>query len=285
MSLTLRALDRVSLAGGVINDDRVGAAGDLAWAIDGATDVLDEPLIAGGSDAAWLAGVLDGTLAELADKPPPSPLDLVHTLTSTAARRFTAEQRRAPAAPFEQPSAAALIVCLRGEELEFVSLADCQCLVRRPGEVTVAIGADAEVTQGDRRVIEVMQTIRADSNAGWREARASVWPRIRAARARLNTPEGYGVLSIIPPPDKFVRTGRMPVVAGTTLLLATDGFMRLVDLFGRYSSDEMVEIALRQGLPALADELREMERADGECVHVPRTKPHDDASAILVGIA
>jgi hypothetical protein len=67
-------------------------------------------------------------------------------------------------------------------------------------------------------------------------------------------------------------------------LLATDGFMRLVDLFGRYTPDEVMCLAGGIGLAKLARELREMEAADGDCLHVPRTKPHDDASAILLEI-
>ena len=77
---------------------------------------------------------------------------------------------------------------------------------------------------------------------------------------------------------------RIRVAPGTRLLLATDGFMRLTDLFARYSWDELFDLAARDGLSALVDELRQMEVADGDCLHVPRTKPHDDASAILLEV-
>ena len=60
--------------------------------------------------------------------------------------------------------------------------------------------------------------------------------------------------------------------------------MRLTDLFARYSWDELFDLACRDGLTALVEELRQMETADGDCLHVPRTKPHDDASAILIEV-
>ncbi|MFO1171048.1 MAG: protein phosphatase 2C domain-containing protein [Hyphomicrobiaceae bacterium] len=285
MTSRLTILDRISVASGAVNDDRVGAAGPLAWAIDGATDVLAEPLLPGGSDAAWIAAVADAELARLGAGFSGALDDLVLRLTETAARRFAAERSRAPIDAHEQPSAAALIVRLAGLNVDYVSLADCQCLARAPGEATTALGHDPEVTQGDRRAIEVMQTFRANAQSStWREARAHLWPRIRAARGRLNTPDGYGVLSVIPPPEKFMRTGQTRVAPGTRLLLATDGFMRLTDLFARYSWDELFDLAARDGLSALVDELRQMEVADGDCLHVPRTKPHDDASAILLEV-
>jgi hypothetical protein len=285
MTSRLTVLDRVSVASSAVNDDRVGASGALAWAIDGATDVLAEPLMPGGSDAAWIAAVADAELIRLGESFTGSLDDLIAQLTQAAAERFAAERRRPPVEAHEQPSAAALIIRLEGLDVDYVSLADCQCLAHAPGAPVTALGLDPEVTQGDRRAIEVMQTFRATAgSATWREARAHLWPRIRAARGRLNTPDGYGVLSVIPPPAKFMRIGRTRVVPGTRLLLATDGFMRLTDLFARYGWDELLDLACRDGLAVLVDELRQMETADGDCLHVPRTKPHDDASAILLEV-
>jgi hypothetical protein len=284
MSLQLRTLDALSLPAGKVNDDRVGSAGAFAWALDGATDVLAEPLMPGGSDAAWIAALLDDELRKAAASDVGSLSNLVPILTEASARRFAAERRRPPEHPHEQPSAAGLIVRLDDETIEYLSLADCQCLLKNLGAPTLSIGRDPEITRGDQRTAESMSSIRLAAAVGWAEARAQVWPRIRAARDRLNTAEGYGVLSVIPPPAKFVRTGRVAVTAGARLLLATDGFMRLVDLFGRYGADEMVRLAGESGLAALARELREIETADGDCLRVPRTKPHDDASAILLEI-
>lgn len=285
MTSRLTIVDRITVPSGAINDDRVGAAGRLAWAIDGATDVLAEPLMPGGSDAAWLAAVADEELQRISETFQGGLDALILELTRTAAGRFAAERRRPPVDAHEQPSAAALIVRLDDLDIDYLSLADCQCLAKAPGGATTALGLDPEVVQGDRRAIEVMQTFRAvTGSASWREARAHLWPRIRAARGRLNTPEGYGVLSVIPPPAKFMRTGCVRVVPGTRLLLATDGFMRLTDLFARYTSDELMTLAGRDGLATLLAELRDMESADGDCRHVPRTKPHDDASAILLEV-
>ncbi len=283
--MRLKVLDQISLSSGKVNDDRVGAAGALAWAIDGATDVLAEPLMPGGSDAAWIAGFLDDELKNRGAMPVGSLDELVAELTASAAQEFARGQRRSPSDPHEYPSAAGFIVRLADAHLDYLALADCQCFAAAPDGPLVELGHDPRVRISDKPVIEVMQTYRAETKgAGWREARQHFKPKFRTARARLNTADGYGVFSVIPVPPKFSRTGRHPVVAGTRVLLATDGFMRISDLFGRYATADLIGVCRAAGLASIAEELREMERADGDCVHVPRTKPHDDASAILLEV-
>ena len=51
----IKVLDIASRGSGSHNEDRAGSAGNLAWVIDGATDLVEEPLVGEYSDAAWLA--------------------------------------------------------------------------------------------------------------------------------------------------------------------------------------------------------------------------------------
>ncbi|MFL4993046.1 MAG: hypothetical protein ACJ8DV_17385, partial [Microvirga sp.] len=61
-----RSLDRLSLPGSRVNEDGTGLRGPFAWVIDGATGLSDEQLTSGGSDAAWLAGLVGDRLMDLA---------------------------------------------------------------------------------------------------------------------------------------------------------------------------------------------------------------------------
>ena len=63
--MALEVIATSSVAGGTINDDRVGAAPPLFWVIDGSTDVADTPLIGENSDAAWCAGAIEDVLKAL----------------------------------------------------------------------------------------------------------------------------------------------------------------------------------------------------------------------------
>ena len=62
-----RLLYRLSMPGSRVNEDEAGLRGRFAWVIDGATGVADEHLTSGGSDAAWLAGLMNSRLLEQSD--------------------------------------------------------------------------------------------------------------------------------------------------------------------------------------------------------------------------
>jgi hypothetical protein len=69
------------------------------------------------------------------------------------------------------------------------------------------------------------------------------------------------------------------------ILIASDGFFRLVNVFGAYDESKLLAAALHgKGLAALYTELREREAEDPTCRRHPRLKFMDDASAVLVRI-
>lgn len=282
----LKCIAQVSEASGTINDDRIGQHGNLAWVIDGATDVLATRILPGGSDAAWFAEALAAVLSGLGDTGATPLSDVLSTVTEQVARSFREAASRPPRETHEHPSAAGILVRLRGNRLDFLSLADCQLILAAPGTAPVALGVDPELAAGDRRTVAGMRQFQAETGSQhWREARAHMLPMIRAARGRLNQPGGYGVFSVTPPPAEFIRQGSVDAPAGTRLLLATDGFTRLSDVFGRYRAVELIDEAGRRGLAALLAELRALEEGDAQCLAFPRTKPKDDASALLIEVA
>src|SRR5258708_6217051 len=77
---------------------------------------------------------------------------------------------------------------------------------------------------------------------------------------------------------------RLELEGPATLLLATDGFYRLVDVYAAYSVDSLLKAASLLGLAELGRELRQIERADPNCRAHPRLKPMDDATAVLIAI-
>lgn len=281
----LSSLARISDPSGAINDDRVGHRGNLAWVIDGATDVLEARILPGGSDAAWFAETLSLAFDDLGDTGDRPLTDVLADVTSRLARSFSASALRAPRHIHEHPSAAGILVRLRGDALDYLSLADCQLVLRRPSEEPVVLGVDPELEAGDRRTVADMRQFQAETGSRhWRDARAHMLPRIREKRGRLNQANGYGVFSITVPPPDLIRHGTVAAPKGTRLLLASDGFTRLADVFARCRAADLLGLACEQGLTAMLAELRSLEEADGQCLAHPRTKPKDDASAILLEI-
>jgi hypothetical protein len=101
-------------------------------------------------------------------------------------------------------------------------------------------------------------------------------------RTRLNQQDGYWVVN-----PRRAWAGQevrfeAKVRPGAPIALATDGFMRLVDVFGAYSDDELYDrLAAGRGRD-LMEELRERERGDLMAGAYPRVKTHDDATFLVI---
>lgn len=277
----VRIVDTATLAAGQINEDRAGAASSLAWVIDGATDVIDVPLTATHSDASWIAETLDRHLRGLALE---LPAELVH-LPAILAERLEAEfqrvAKRQPAGRQEYPSAAGLIIRAEDSHLDYVAVGDCSLIISTPVGVRRVGVEDGDA--GDVWVSDIVREIQGRySDAALEHVRAHLWPRLRTARAAMNEPDGYGVFSLTPPPLHFIKCGTEQVACGGRVLLATDGLMRLVDVFHRYSAETLLAAASEQGVSSLLMQVRALENEDHECRRFPRAKCHDDATGVLL---
>lgn len=70
------------------------------------------------------------------------------------------------------------------------------------------------------------------------------------------------------------------------LLLASDGFTRLVDTLEAFRDwEELFAYVQVSGLEKTMATLRAIERSDPECSRYPRLKVFDDATAIYVSLA
>lgn len=300
----LRLIDRICVAGEGVNEDRADAAGAYAWVIDGATDVLDEPLTPASTDADWIAGTADDALHAYADRQTRTFAELPDHLTATLSDAFAAVSKRQPGARHEHPSAAIVVVKYEAGVLSFIAISDCTLLVTDPqtGE-TRRCGAN-DMDPGDRSLATAVAAHIGSAQAGTssvtpdevtpRDSATSnidppsilerMRPELQRRRDMLNREEGYGALSITPTPDIFIRTGFLTVEPGSHVLLATDGLMRLVDVFQRYDDAGIVAAAASDGLEPLLDELRRIETQEGNASAHPRVKASDDASALLLRV-
>lgn len=279
--MPLAILARESWPSGRANEDRAGARGGLAWIIDGATDVVEEPLTPGPTDAAWLACELDLAIAERAASYNGSLATLPATLAYAMDGAFRRASVRTPRGPEEYPSATMLALRSNGRTVEYVGVGDCALIALSEG--TLHLVGVGEASGGDAWVAEEIRSWRARSPEAEPEAaQRALWPKLRAARQRMNAPGGYGVVSITAPPQEFVRTGSFEFGSEALVLLATDGLMRLVEIFGRYTAHELLIAAADRGLADLLAELRAIEDDDPHALRYPRAKSSDDATGLLL---
>lgn len=312
--------DSLTISGTFPNEDRAGVGRTTAWVIDGATDVLAERLLPGSSDAAWFAGELDQALSStLAGLDALNPLvSIVPTITHDLSERFAATRQRPVDRPHEKPSAAAVIVRLSGTRLEAVSLGDCS-LIHLPvdgpttardlfrgeadrdadADVRAAAAALRDARRASRTPPQSEQRFGASVAATADEPacdvverdpptvdaiRPELMPLLQKNRGLMNREDGYGIFSIDPPPERFIAQASADLKPGDRLLLASDGFMRLVDVFHRYDLESLAQAIDEKGLIALFAELRRIEQDDADGSNRPRAKCHDDATAILLTI-
>lgn len=277
-------LDSGSIASRTFNDDRFGHGRHLAWVLDGATDLIESPLAGRDSDAEWLADFAQTWLLGFAHAADPEPdLEaLLSGLVSDASHAFARVQTRAPADRSEYPSAALLLAGRTPNGFRWLGLGDSTALLKTADGLVSRHNTEPD-DAGDTWLRDLIITRRAAGEIT--EAaplRTFVIEDLRAARRRLNMPNGYAVLSIVDPPDALINRGAVTAPVGSTVLLATDGLMRLVDVYGQMDDAELFGAVERDGIAAVFETLRRVEDEDATCTTYPRVKQSDDATGLLL---
>lgn len=161
------------------------------------------------------------------------------------------------------PSAAAAIIRVAGDALEWLVLAD----------VTIAL----ELTDGTIGVISDNRV--AESVAHVDPQAPDMGEQIRVARETHRNRSGpgeYWVAAADPAAADHAVTGTIPVAEVRRVMVATDGAARFTDLFERTWYE-----AFTLGPVTMIGEVRNQERHDLTGTHWPRMKHSDDATAVL----
>lgn len=275
-----RSLYRQSVPGSRINEDGLGLHGPFAWIIDGATGLSTEQLTSGGSDAAWLSGIIGEKLQDLAETG--SLEGMLSRLEGHVHDAFDAATSHLPGRQdHHAPSACLGLVGARaaangGVLVEGAFLGDVVALV--PSHEGIVRWTDERAKPFEKK------TLTALGSAGHEPGRIpeAVRRQILENRAKLNQPDGYWVVSPRRPFAGRELRFEVRVRSGEPIVLATDGFMRLVDVFGRYT-DSTLHARLAEGRgEELVQELRELERSDLMAGAYPRVKTHDDATVLVI---
>ncbi len=281
--MQLTVIEAVCETGGANNEDIWGQAGGVVWVMDGATGLSDHPLIAGPSDAAWFVGQVDAGLRTALAEPVATQAALVQAVRATA-HAAKGLSDTSGVGHHELPCASFVAVRRVDEEtLEFANLGDCKLLWREGGGSVGNFG-----TCGVAALDELIAAqVAADLARGMAPevVRQNAKALARENRKLMNRPGGYWILDLSGEgaPHLQLQTER-PAMA-MDLLLMSDGFYRLVDVYGAYDDAGLLEAATREGLASLYDQVRAIEAGDPECRAYPRNKPRDDAAAVLLRFA
>ena len=282
-------LSAATQAGAKFNEDGYGywpAQGPrTAWVLDGVTGINDRALLPGPTDAAWFVAQVQEALPALLSAAPDRPAaELVGALVDELERRQSAAWLDARGADGrETPAASFALVRLIGSEIEVLRLGDCLVLLEATdGAVMVMDHPVLAAIEAETR--DALLALRAQGITEPKQAFAAMVPRLRAERLRRNVPDGYGVLAAERSCVAMIHVDRMPPRALRRILLASDGYYRLVDHYGAVTDAELVRRTEELGADAMLRQLRAIEAADPLATRYPRLKIADDATALLIGI-
>jgi hypothetical protein len=259
------------------NEDAFTAAPEALVVFDGSTP-LNDPLMPGKSDAAWIAAF--GARRLMAHiQAGATPRGAMRHAIADAERSFTGLRHRAPSTRYEMPCASMIAAVATDGGFDTLWYGDCVGLLRRPGESCEIVGAALDKRAGESATARAFQ-----EKTGLAPVEALKRPEhlapFREGRAKFNTPGGAWLFSPVAAASEHASHARIAAPPGSELLLCTDGFLALV-FYGRYSPDDLIAAAIHQGLKSLGEELRALENADPEGMSLPRFKPSDDATAVL----
>jgi hypothetical protein len=271
-------IEVVSDASGV-NEDIAGVHPPYFWVVDSSTPLFDTQVTPEPSDALWLAKRIDAYLhGRIAREEAKIPLpQLVEGLAAAVAKDL-----RKIGAPRGQEGLSAAIGIIRvdGRKLEYLILGDVSLALASGRRIDVF--RDERVTQLDRAAVAVLQA-ELSSGASYAQARRQTVERLREHRKYMNVESGYWILSNSVAAVRRAEHGTVRIPEETRLLLASDGFSRVIDIFHLYRGWRGLFAAVRrEPLSTPLSKLRSAEAADPESRHFPRLAPHDDATALYL---
>lgn len=278
----------VTAPGSKTNEDAYGTWPDArapraAWVLDGVTGINDRALLPGPTDAAWFVAqaqeVLPALLAAVGDRPAP---DLIAQLSAAlAARQEAAWLSPEGAAGHETPAASFVLYRQLGAHMEIARLGDCLVLLEwMDGHVQLLDDPALAAIEADltARILHLRAQGVADPAATLR----AMMPVLRDIRRRRNVAGGYGVLTADRCCLDLLQVDRFPGGDLRSILLVSDGYYRLVDVYGAMPEAELLRRTLKSGAEKMLAELRAIEAADPDGTLHPRLKMADDATALLL---
>lgn len=283
--MPLSILEAASLKGdGDHNEDIYGMESGFAWVLDGATGVAASSIAAHTSDAGWYVERIDAELRKAIQK---QPAIQRQALLQDAVRAVEADYQAAIAIqpePSFPPSAAFAMLQADDHYIELSGLGDCAALF------TTKEGNIGYFESDQRNPIDShsIQHLIAEQNKApdtdHKEIVDRITPILQRNRSRMNTPEGYWILSFSQPALDHIHTERITVDPNEPIILMSDGFTRALEMFDAMDEAKLYQTILSNGVSYVGERLRQREADDASCRRYPRFKKSDDATCLVLSM-
>lgn len=280
--LSWRVLSQASEQGSAAyNEDIAGVAGSCAWIVDGSAFFNGAARTAGESEGAWFVRRIDAALR--ASPPEDGPFSVwAERLEQQLQHDYAALGQGHPERePGEGPSAVFGVVRLRREggrcRIEGAVIGDVSILIRDGDRLE----RWTDPSSGPFEALTIAAAT-ADGHRPGEVIAAAALAQVLRNRRSLNRPGGYWAANPGLSWTAGLRLFSTEVSSEATVLLASDGFMRLVDVIAHHDEAGLMDAVARAGAAGAIAELRQLEGADPEAERYRRVKIHDDATALVV---
>jgi hypothetical protein len=262
-------------------EDRAGGLCDasrtIAWVIDGSTGISDHPTIPGAeTDAAWFAEKLSASFEHHLGRGTLQRSLRHHLGTAVNSVADAYENSMLGRLPGAELVPSASVVALRASrpnsawEVQVARLGDCVCIVRDMQGTRIFPSTLAEDFDQEFELI-----------CATNDARSGLQQALIQRRLSANTKDGYRIVSAKRDTGFAASEVTFQIAHPATFLVASDGMCRIVQKYGAYTFDELLDVVARRGIEEVYRELRGFEASDPDCKRFPRVKVHDDASAVF----
>lgn len=277
------AIERASISHSYkkFNEDICGHSGDRFWIMDGATGLSKEQSFHHASDAYWLVQLYHDYFEkhEIGCRSLSAYIkDAIASVASEAARIRSIETIPG----YSLPTSGLFFCQFKGGHLSYLQLGDCKCLISSRGQ-TRLIG-ESKLEELDADVLERTIELQKRGVHSYQDIWDDLLPLLKQNRSMANRSDGYWILGFDERAADYAVQGQIEVDPGDRLLLMTDGYTRLFDIFDSTMAVDLPDLSAKIGLPGMIERLRTLEVDDTDCVKYARIKCHDDASALLIDL-
>lgn len=280
--MNLTVLDSASVAKNenAANEDAFSVSEGLCLVLDGATGLGQQAMKQYPTDAAWFVAAMSRSLHGHWAKYGA----FQRSLECAIEECITEYERAVPYAvrpAYELPSAAMVAVAVEAGRLTVYRLGDCSAYVEKNSRAAALFSLSALDRLDGISIAALHDALKRGKSP--QKARTEILPLLRKHRSMMNKPAGYGVLALSMDCLEFIEHRELDDFFKLELLLATDGFSA-IEKYLKLSAEQLFLKSRKSSLEGVIKELRRLENDDSQMLRFPRLKPHDDATAMRIGV-
>lgn len=255
------------------------------WIIDGASSVADRNYIDINGDPIWFAQGFSRHLQKRINANVPI-ADLVSASIADLGKEFRQHANSIEIPEYAKPIAALTFLRVnrkidRNITLSIYALGDCTSLANIDGHCR---NLDPYTNPQENLLAEKIKTLKNQGINDSEERRKILLPFLRQRRVEQNQSLHPDILCLNPSGQFNARQHFLEINGRIDILLMTDGFYRLVDIYKIYTNETLLQASGKIGLDNLFKQLRDFEKKQSELSSVP-IKKADDATALYCTIS